>query len=56
MKNGRNEKEEERRKENQNINLVVTSNLSACIFNTERSKTKGVWWMPWDVEAMKDVA
>ena len=21
-----------------------------------RRMTKGIWWMPWDIEAMKDVA
>tara|TARA_B100000378_G_scaffold231990_1_gene197326 strand:- start:152 stop:340 length:189 start_codon:yes stop_codon:yes gene_type:complete len=28
---------------------------SACLFPDRIKREKGVWWMPWQQEAMKDV-
>ena len=29
---------------------------SLCMTGNEIKRDKGIWWMPWRVEAMKDVA
>jgi hypothetical protein len=38
------------------VPAVIEGRASSCAWRSDLKRNKGIWWMPWRQEAMKDVA